>query len=686
MGKTSKTKKIIKDSTSERHVKQRRHPDTLKSTRTHPQESNLHRFSQRSLLMFLVIVLLSFAVYFNALFNGFVYDDELQVLENPWIKDVRNLPDIFSKPSWSFIYVNAANYYRPLMHVIYMLNYYIFGLKSWGFHLVNILFHVANSILILIIGNRLLIKSSTISVHKTSPFFSIPFFTAILFAVHPIHTEAVVWIGGITDLSFTFFVLLSFYFYIKSGASMISNNMVLSVSSFFLALLCKEPAVMLLGIFMLYDFAFREGKNEISICLKKYVPFLVILGIYFIIRYHALGQLIPEKAYDMSSFQYIGGMVDLFAKYLNKLILPIDLNAFYALPTSVSFDLNWIFSLVAVILFVIVSVIAIRRNRYVFFGLAVIAVPLFIPILFFQSIGGGAVFAERYLYLPSLGFVLLVSVFFVWVRGKFHQYNFILITALTILVSLYSFQTISRNRVWKDMITLCMDIIKKSPNAELPRGNLGNALLDGGRVDEAIDQFQTIISKIDPNSENAYYNIGRALKKKGLFKDAITAFQKAVSLNPNDLDARLLLAGAYAKSGMIDKALQEYGTLKGWEPNSPLTFTKFGNELEKEGLADEAIQQYKKALTLNPNFAASHYHLALAYQKSGQLDQALKHMETLVRIQPNESSFQNLLGIVYEQRGLNDKAIEQFQLAVKLAPTEPSYRQNLDKALAQKLH
>ena len=104
-----------------------------------------------------IIALIAFAVYFNTLFNGFVYDDNSQVLNNPWIRDVKHFQDIFSKSVWEFKAVPlVSNYYRPLMHIIYMFNYHIFGLSPWGFHLVNVLFHAVNSVLVFVIASRLL--------------------------------------------------------------------------------------------------------------------------------------------------------------------------------------------------------------------------------------------------------------------------------------------------------------------------------------------------------------------------------------------------------------------------------------------------------------------------------------------------------------------------------------------------
>jgi hypothetical protein len=178
-----------------------------------------------SLLPFVtVIVLISAGVYANTLVNDFVYDDRSQVLENRFILDFRYLPDIFTKSAWSFQSAPVvSNYYRPMMNVIYMPSYYIFGLTSWGFHLGNILFHAGNSILVLLLARRLFAdKPARLQAEKltseqvcrpdavlplTSTFLAPPFLAALLFAVHPIHTEAVAWVAAVPELSFTLFYL-----------------------------------------------------------------------------------------------------------------------------------------------------------------------------------------------------------------------------------------------------------------------------------------------------------------------------------------------------------------------------------------------------------------------------------------------------------------------------------------------
>ncbi len=195
----------------------------------------------------LVIIAVSMAVYANALWNGFVYDDGFLVLDNPWIKDVKFLPDIFLSEAWGFIQGEPNSYYRPMMHVIYSLDYSLFGLKPWGFHLVNIIFHAGSSVLVFLIARTLFSENK-----YPSRFISIPLMAGVLFAVHPIHTEAVVWVSGVQDLSYAFFCLLSLYLYLRSD-SRFNANYYLSVLAFFLGTLCKEPAITLPGLLIAYD-------------------------------------------------------------------------------------------------------------------------------------------------------------------------------------------------------------------------------------------------------------------------------------------------------------------------------------------------------------------------------------------------------------------------------------------------
>src|SRR3989337_1165105 len=162
--------------------------------------SSVKKLSSSKYTAIVIILIISIGVYLNTLPNEFVYDDETQVLENQWIRDVKYIPEIFLTNVWAFAgEERLSNYYRPLMHIIYMIDYHIFGLKPWGFHLTNIILHGGVTLLVFLIASMLINQSRDLNSKSKiqnlkSEILSAPFIAALLFAAHPIHTEAVTWI------------------------------------------------------------------------------------------------------------------------------------------------------------------------------------------------------------------------------------------------------------------------------------------------------------------------------------------------------------------------------------------------------------------------------------------------------------------------------------------------------------
>ena len=704
MGKTSRMKKTPR---VEVRTGKGKSPEAPAPSRDFPTAGMGPETASRKTLfpMLAVISAASFAVYLNTLSNGFVYDDNLQVLRNPWIREVKHLPGIFYQSVWNFqATATINNYYRPLMHLIFMANYHLFGLTPWGFHLVNVLFHVGNSVLLFLLAARLFGNPAGRPEGRnggTWRFSSPPFLAALLFATHPIHTEAVAWVGAVTDLSFTFFYMLSLYFHIGSGADTSNNSRFFSVASFAIALLCKEPAATLPFLLIAYDAAFRRpslshrGKDDPSSLsppvkgewmgnyLNRYVPYFAVLAAYFVARSYALGGFSPVKSHaDLGTYGYVINVFPLFAQHIGKLLLPIKLNAFHVLhPVRSLVEFKGIVGLVVVAAFAAATVVAFRKSRIAFIGLVLVVVPL-LPALYIPALGE-SVFAERYLYLPSVGFVILLAASFAWVREKMPRTGLAITVFAVSLALLYSVQTVRRNPVWKDDLTLFSDTVRKSPDGELPNGMLGIALMDAGRFDEAIGQFRKTI-KLNPDSANAYYNLGLTFVKKGLPEEAIPEFEKALTLTPNDPDARRYLAKSYLSVGKTEKTIEQFRILLASKGASPEAYLDFGVALRQQGKTNEAVESYQKALAMDPEYAEAHFNLGNAYADSGQMEKAIEEYEAAVRLQPGNAYFRNMLGITYGQKGMYDKAVEQFEAAVKLAPSEPAYRRNLDRAAGLK--
>jgi hypothetical protein len=404
-----------------------------------------------------VILIVSFGVYFNALFNGFVYDDLNYISENPWIKDIRHLPEIFTSSAWAF--KDVSNYYRPLVNSIYMLDFHIFGLAPWGFHLTNVILHAGVSVLVFLL-TALLIGRSQFPTDTNN--LTLPFIAAILFAVHPIHTEAVAWVSGVQDVSFSFFYLLSFYLYVRANV-MGRGISVSSLMFFFLAALSKETALTLPILLFVFDYSFKRDSishltsNTLYLLLKRYLPYLIVAVIYFIMRTYAIGGFSPISTYaKLSVWGYFINVFPLFIQYLGKLILPINLNAAYVFhPIHSLLEWEGIMAFVLTLCFIVSLYLVKNHNRVVFFSLLWIAIPL-LPAFYILALGLSP-FAERYLYLPSVGFVIIVSLGLCGIAnldGLRNRAMPFMLSIVLVITALYSASTIKRNTVWKDNITL----------------------------------------------------------------------------------------------------------------------------------------------------------------------------------------------------------------------------------------
>ncbi len=574
------------------------------------------------------ILLVSVAVYFNTLFNGFVFDDEFQVVKNPWIRDWGSLTRVFTTGVWNFQGV-TSNYYRPIMHVIYLLTYQVFGLTPWGFHLVNILFHAGASVMAFFIAERVFGADNSRKPPALRPSLEMilypPFVAGILFAVNPVHTEAVAWVAGLPDLSCTFFFLLSLYLYIRDDATGIRNR-VLSVAAFAVSLLCKEVALVLPAFLLAYDFIFKQSSPSRHGVrkMKGYLPYISVAAAYLALRTYALGGLAPvTEAYwstagrELGAYEFFINIFPLFAQYLGVLILPVNLNAwreFQPVTTLLSGDA--LLALLVTAGFLAALYFSARKNTLVFFGLFFILVPL-LPALYIKGIGGKP-FAERYLYLPSFGFAILLALLIHSILSGRRRRTVLTAVALAALTGLYAAGTITRNAVWRDDLTFWTETARQSP---------------------AVGDVQ--------------YNLATVFKSLRKFDRALPLYQAAIatSRNPKVLSAAYDNVGnIYQDAGKIDNAIEQYRlSIMQGTPNF-LAHNNLGTALSEKGLVDDAIREFQAAVKLAPQYPDAYYNL----------------------------------GITYMDKGLRDEAIRYLQEAVRLAPTDQGYRHDLQKAVEMK--
>ena len=718
---------------------------TMKKTAGKKGESLQSRVRTSVLFVpIMIIVLASFAVYFNALFNGFVYDDKQQVVDNIWIRDIGSMPEIFTQSVWGFAKEvedqGVANYYRPLMHVVYMASYYLFGLKPWGFHLVNILFHGGVSVLVFLVLSRLLNRASsalpTAAPPPATSVLSPAFIAALLFATHPIHTEAVTWVAGLPEVSYTFFYLLAFYCYMRSrevvpspssplttteeqdggsrsvkkegrenvskergnkkgGTGKVGTKLpagrenrdvfwyVLSLVSFSFSLLFKEPALTLPVMLLVYDLLCKRMKISTAELLRRDLPFAVISGVYLLLRLNALKSMVPTETMAGLSFsQSVINVFPLFTAYLKDLVFPFNLMFWHTFrPLETLFSAEGLLSLLVAGAFAAAVVVSWKRDRTILLGLLFIVVPL-LPAFYIKGIGSKP-YAERYLYLSSFGFVMLIAVALPWLRRKAPRYGLAATIAALALTGAYSLQTIARNPAWKNDFTFYEDTIRKSPDTVPLHIAYGVALSDVGRIDEAIEQYQTAI-KLGPNYWQAYENLGIAYGKQGQLDKAIEQMETALSLGPKSAVTRSNLGLAYMRQGAIDKAIEQFLVSVKLNPNFFQAHFNLANAYEEKGLLDKAMEEYETVVRLRPDHAETYYLLFRMYASSGRRDDAIRSLGAASALRPDNASYHNTLGVLYGQKGLYDDAVAQFDAAIRLAPDNASYRANREKALGLK--
>ena len=531
----------------------------------------------------LAIAVLAIAVYANALGNGLVHDDVPQVLENRWIRDLGNIPDMFRTHVAGFADDQVANYYRPLMHVVYALTYRTFGLRPWAFHLVNILFHAACAVLVWGIARRFLAGAADDRGVEIAAAVA-----GALFAVHPIHTEAVTWVAGIPDLTYTCLVLAALLAFsrFESGERLRWVSYVAAVALFVPAPFAKEPALALPIVLVALELA-RGGTPFTVRRWLPIAPFFAVAALYVAARFHALGDLAPLPRHaELSTLDCVRNVPVLFAHDLVALALPTGLTAFHVLdPVHALVEPRAFLSVLCCAAFGAAIGIAYRRDRATFLGLLLIAIPL-LPVLWIPWVGENS-FAERYLYLPSAGFAIVVARIVAWVRAERPAAfrTVVVVTALW-LVAL-GLVTVRRNPVWFDERSLWTDTVAKSPDGALPRTMLGDVYLESGELAQAIEQYEAAIA-LDPDDPAAPNNLGLAYLYAGRVADALVQLRTADRLEPDSPQTLNNLGLAYKASGRLEQAEVSFLRALDLRPGHPGLLGNLAQVYALQGKDDDA--------------------------------------------------------------------------------------------------
>ena len=313
-------------------------------------------------------------------------------------------------------------------------------------------------------------------------------------------------------------------------------------------------------LLVIYDLSVNKGFKS-SLKIKRYMAYLTTAGLYLILRAYALGGITPGmRDLKLSHYEYFINLFPLFSLYIEKLLMPLNLNAYYVFdPVKSLLEWKTISSAVVLFLFFIIAGLCWRKERRAFIALLWMTVTL-LPVLYIPALGEN-VFAERYLYLPSAGFTIFASI---WLTQAYEMHlngrNTVLwkVSAIImILTVLYAGLTMKRNTAWRDEYSLWGDTVRKSPKAATPHYNLGMAFMNMGQLSEAEREYQTAI-RMKPDHVKARNNLGGLYLEQGRIAEAIKEFHEVITLKPDNIESHYNLAIAYARLGRLNEARSEF--------------------------------------------------------------------------------------------------------------------------------
>ncbi len=632
---------------------------------------------KRNAIATIVLALTVFALYFNTLHNWFVWDDAYQVQMNPWIRSVKFIPDILARNVWG-IKNASSSFYRPGMYLGYMLVYHLFGWRPLGYHVLNIIFNAGVSIVVFFLILELF-ESSGISARRA---LGISFLTALLFAANPIHTEAVAWIAAFTEVSYALFYLISLYFFILWRKEKLKAGIYFSCLFFVLSFMCKETALSLPLAIAAYEIAFPEG-SPVKRRLKNLLPYFLLTVAYFVLRLKIAGvtNATLKTDFHLTNFQFALNSIRNFGLYLGQLIYPFNLNAYHVFhPVHSIIEWKCLASIAVLAAFTGFVFWAFKNNRPVFFGLLMILIPL-LPALYLPVFQPGSTYAERYLYLPSMGFELVLASLVYSGRTRKGQFAALAFTAL--LIATFSAKTVARNTVWKDSTSLWTDTIRKSPDGGVPNDNFGYVLEQEGKDADAADYFRKAI-KIAPYAPDPIKQLGYILINQGKIDEAENLFKKFILAAPFNADAHLGLGATYAMKGMANQAEAEFRVAAELNPMSWQAHRDLGILYYQKHLLAAALKELNLAVYIDPRSGEPHRYTGLVYEEQGLFDKAIRQFQSAIKLDPPDPEDYVCLGGAYLKKGLRDKAEESYRAALKIDPSNPEALKNLKSLSAKK--
>lgn len=630
------------------------------------KERGLSRWHQLTGAAIFVVAVLC---YVNAATNGFTLDDLRLIVENDAIRTPHAWRNVFTTTYWpqgaGVLGLNDAGLYRPLTSLSFVLDWAAWANDAVPYHVENILLHGVVSILVFETASGLLASEVCAAIG------------ALIFAVHPIHTEAVASIVGRGELLAALFALVALLAArrARSAEGALSVWLVPVVACYAAAMLCKESAIVLPALIALDEWVVsqRRSVNEWRRSLPLYSAFAFAAVAFLLVRQQIVGQhLVWSGFVGVSAVSRVMTASRVLMEYLGLFLFPLTLRADYwvnDVPIATVTDL-WFWCSIG--LWAALYIVARRsrieafRSGLVWFFVAVLPAS---NLLFASGIGK----AERILYLPSVGLCFAAAALLERIPIRARRMS---LAAAAAAMLIFAGRTLRRNADWRDNLTLGLATLASSPNSPLMNDLVGREFAARHDFQRAVGYYQNALRSA-PGAPIVESHLGVALLSTGDVQGAVDALSTAVRSAPENADLHGNLALAYMRANRSEDAIRELTESSRLEPSSAKPHINLGILQSSAGRLDLAEQELHQAIQLDPASFEARVDLGFVYLKANRLEDAITVLLDAVRLNPTSVQAHNNLGTAYLRHGQRTDAKREYETALSIDPSYASARASL---------
>ena len=639
--------------------------------------------NRKQWLALFALAIVTFLSFYPSLKCEFTnWDDGTYVTENPmiWKLDGKAIKEIFSTP--------VSLNYHPLTMLSLALDYKLGKLNPYYYHLNNVLIHILNTLLVFVFirmfmegYNRKVVSEN----FRPNP-FNVALIVSAFFGIHPMRVESVTWAAERKDVLYLFFFLLSLIFYLRYIDSKKISLMVWCFVFFICSCLSKGMAVVLPVVLVLIDWFYNDAKTfkQIFQSVIQKTHFFIVAAVFGVVAFEIQSHGAIAAMGTFTLFQRLTFGCYGFIMYLYKLLLPINLSAFYPYPfTDAQGNIPLIYYaspfivllIAAAIIFVLIkkeTVGKILAFGFAFYFITVVLVLQFLSV-------GSVIMADRYAYASYIGPFFIVGCFFEYVRKYFSSSVSNLFAGVLFVVVIYfSYLTHERAKVWTNAETLWTDAMSQYPFIEIAYENRGIYYKDHNELDKMLKDYEFVTQKLHSSNEKIWSNLGNLYGLQQKFDKSLDAYSHAIEINPKNSGTYLNRAITLSMMKQYEKAIPDYDKSLELAPDVALVYKNRGYTLLQLGQFERSISDYDKAIQLYPYDTLSVLNRGIAKFNAKKFEEAITDFKNYITLVPNSPEANYNASVAYKNLNMFADALQFAQRAAALKyPVSQQYLEEL---------